>query len=138
MKVDRDIEIGGERFALLVETQHGSITARTAVHAQGFRRRIGGPFHARQDTGERTGKARHEIPRHRKSIVRKAAGIAVGVQQQRADLGADPLQHVIEQTLSEIRHLNSIESSWLREQLLMIAAAVEIESAFDATAELIH
>jgi hypothetical protein len=42
MKVDRDINIGGERFALLVETQHGKITARTAVHAQGFRRRIGG------------------------------------------------------------------------------------------------
>lgn len=42
MKVDRDIEIGGEQFALLVTTQHGTVTARTAVHAQGFLRRIGG------------------------------------------------------------------------------------------------
>ena len=42
MQVDRDIEIGGERFALLVTTHHGSVTARTAVHAQGFLRRIGG------------------------------------------------------------------------------------------------
>ena len=42
MQVHRDIDIGGESFALLVETRHGSITARTAVHRQGFLRRIGG------------------------------------------------------------------------------------------------
>ena len=45
-----------------------------------------------------------------------------------------PLQHVIAETLSDIRHLGSVEGPWLREQLLTIAAAVEVESAFDATA----
>ena len=48
MKVERDIEIGGEPFALLVTTQHGSVTARTAVHAQDFMRRIGGARFVRQ------------------------------------------------------------------------------------------
>lgn len=48
-----------------------------------------------------------------------------------------PLQRAIEATLSDIRHLGSVEGRWLREQLLTIAAAVEIESAFDPTAALI-
>jgi len=48
MKIERDIKIGDEHFALLVETQHGTITARTAVHAQGFLRRIGGARFVRQ------------------------------------------------------------------------------------------
>ncbi len=42
MRIERDLEIGGERFALLVETRHGDVVARTAVHDQSFRRRIGG------------------------------------------------------------------------------------------------
>lgn len=43
MQVHHDIEIGGRRFALLVETEHaGGVVARTAVHRQDFRRRIGG------------------------------------------------------------------------------------------------
>lgn len=46
--VHRDLEIGEDRFALLVETQHGSITARTAVHRQDFRRRVGGARFVRQ------------------------------------------------------------------------------------------
>ncbi len=49
-----------------------------------------------------------------------------------------PVQHVIEETLSEMRHQGSVKSSWLRDQLLTMAAAVEIESAFDATAALMH
>ena len=47
-----------------------------------------------------------------------------------------PLQHVIEETLSEMRHLRSVKSSWLRHRLLMLAGAVEVEAAFDATAAL--
>ena len=35
-------EISNERFALVVQTKHGSITAITAVHQQKFTRRIGG------------------------------------------------------------------------------------------------
>lgn len=42
MNVHRDIDIGGQRFALLVETEHDGVVARTAVHRQDFRRRIGG------------------------------------------------------------------------------------------------
>ena len=45
-----------------------------------------------------------------------------------------PLKDVIARTLSDIRHLGSVEGSWLREQLLTIAAAVEVETAFDAAA----
>lgn len=41
-RIKRDVSIGGERFALVVETEHGSITAITAVHRQQFERRIGG------------------------------------------------------------------------------------------------
>lgn len=47
---------------------------------------------------------------------------------------SSPLQHVIGETLSDIRHLGSVEGQWLREQLLTIAAAVEVETAFDAAA----
>jgi len=43
MRVARDQEIGGERFALVVETRHDhGIIARTAVHRQDMARRIGG------------------------------------------------------------------------------------------------
>jgi hypothetical protein len=45
-----------------------------------------------------------------------------------------PLQRAIEETLSAIRHLGSVDSSWLREQLLAITAALEVESAFDPSA----
>lgn len=42
-QVDRDIEIEGERFALVVTTHHeGPTVARTAIHRQSFARRIGG------------------------------------------------------------------------------------------------
>ncbi len=47
------------------------------------------------------------------------------------------LRRVIEGTLSELRYLGSVEASWVRDQLLTLAAAVEVESAFDATAALI-
>ncbi|HEU4883054.1 MAG TPA: hypothetical protein VFT45_12430 [Longimicrobium sp.] len=42
-RVDRDIEIEGEPFALVVTTHHEAGTvARTAIHRQSFARRIGG------------------------------------------------------------------------------------------------
>lgn len=42
-QIDRDIEIEGERFALLITTKHEQGTiARTAIHRQDFERRIGG------------------------------------------------------------------------------------------------
>lgn len=40
--IRRGENIGGEQFALVVETTHGPITAITAVHRQRFERRIGG------------------------------------------------------------------------------------------------
>lgn len=47
------------------------------------------------------------------------------------------IRRVIEETLSEIRYLGSVEASWVRGQLLTVAAAVDVESAFDRTAALI-
>jgi glutamate dehydrogenase (NAD(P)+) len=41
-QVWRDLWIGGERFALVVQTQHGDAVATTVVHRQEFGRRIGG------------------------------------------------------------------------------------------------
>jgi glutamate dehydrogenase (NAD(P)+) len=41
-RIKRGERIGGEKFALVVETTHGSVTATTAVHRQLFGRRIGG------------------------------------------------------------------------------------------------
>ena len=42
-RIDRDVDIEGERFALVVTTEHESGTvARTAIHRQNFHRRIGG------------------------------------------------------------------------------------------------
>lgn len=42
-RIDRDIEIEGEPFALVVTTHHEAETvARTAIHRQNFERRIGG------------------------------------------------------------------------------------------------
>lgn len=51
---------------------------------------------------------------------------------------SSPLQGLIEETLSAIRYLGSVEGEWLSERLVAIASAVEVESAFDATAALIH
>lgn len=51
---------------------------------------------------------------------------------------SSPLQRLIEETLSDIRYLGSVEGGWLCERLVAIASAVEVESAFDATAALIH
>jgi hypothetical protein len=48
------------------------------------------------------------------------------------------IRRVIEESLSDIRYLGSVEASWVREQLLTVAAAVEVESAFDRTAALIR
>jgi len=43
VSVKRDHRIGNETFSVLVETEHeGGVIARTAVHRQGFDRRIGG------------------------------------------------------------------------------------------------
>ena len=43
VEVKHDHIIGDEKFAVLVETEHdGGVVARTAVHRQGFDRRIGG------------------------------------------------------------------------------------------------
>lgn len=42
VNVSRGCEIDNEKFALVVQTQHGPITATTAVHQQKFARRIGG------------------------------------------------------------------------------------------------
>lgn len=42
VRIRRGEYIGGEQFALVVETTHGPITAITAVHRQRFDRRIGG------------------------------------------------------------------------------------------------
>lgn len=42
-RIDHDIDIEGERFALVVTTEHeGGTVARTAIHKQSFARRIGG------------------------------------------------------------------------------------------------
>jgi glutamate dehydrogenase (NAD(P)+) len=41
-RIKRGERIGGEKFALVVETTHGSVTATTAVHRQLFGQRIGG------------------------------------------------------------------------------------------------
>lgn len=49
-----------------------------------------------------------------------------------------PLRGVIESALTELRFLGSVEASWVREQLMMLAAAVEVESAFDTTAALVR
>lgn len=48
------------------------------------------------------------------------------------------LRRVIEATLSELRYRGSIEARWVGDQLRTFAAAVEVESAFDSTAALIH
>jgi glutamate dehydrogenase (NAD(P)+) len=59
-RIDRDVVIGGEPFALVVTTYHESRTiARTAVHRQTFQRRIGGArFVPRpEDAGEDYGLA---------------------------------------------------------------------------------
>lgn len=48
------------------------------------------------------------------------------------------IRKVIEDALSEIRYLGSVEASWVRDQLRLVAAAVEVESAFDRTAALLH
>lgn len=45
-----------------------------------------------------------------------------------------PMRRAVEATLSDIRHLGSVEAWWLRDQLLTIAAAIEVEAAFDTTA----
>jgi glutamate dehydrogenase/leucine dehydrogenase len=97
MKVDRDIEIGGERFALLVATQHGSITARTAVHAQGFRRRIGGARFVRQGDVAEVGHlasgmtwkcAAAGLPADgEKSVITCPDGIPEGIDERAAILG---------------------------------------------------
>lgn len=43
VEIERDHVIGGERFAVVVKTEHdGGVVARTAVHRQDFDRRIGG------------------------------------------------------------------------------------------------
>ena len=49
-----------------------------------------------------------------------------------------PVRQVIEGTISEMRYQGSVEARWMREQLVLVAAAVEVESAFDSTAALIH
>lgn len=43
-----------------------------------------------------------------------------------------PLRRVIEETLADMRHLRSIEGSWIRDRLLTMAAAVEVELSVDA------
>jgi hypothetical protein len=48
------------------------------------------------------------------------------------------VRRVIESTISEIRYQGSVEAGWVREQLVLLATAVEVESAFDNTAALIH
>ena len=48
------------------------------------------------------------------------------------------VRRVIEGTISEMRYQGSVEAGWVREQLVMLATAVEVESAFDNTAALIH
>ena len=48
------------------------------------------------------------------------------------------LRRVIGETLSELRYLGSVEAAWVADQLRLLAAAVEVESAFDPTAALIH
>lgn len=42
VKIYRDMEIDGDYFALVVETQHGPATAITAIHRRVFQRSIGG------------------------------------------------------------------------------------------------
>ena len=48
------------------------------------------------------------------------------------------LRQVIGRSLSELRYVGSVEAEWVREELMTLAAAVEVESAFDATAALVH
>ncbi len=98
MQVERDTRIGGERFALLVTTQHGTVTARTAVHAQGFLRRIGGArFVRRGDVAEvghlasgMTWKcAAAGLPADgEKSVISCPDGIPEGVEERAAILAA--------------------------------------------------
>lgn len=45
-----------------------------------------------------------------------------------------PLRRVVKTILSDVRNLCSVEARWLSDQLEMLAAAVEIESAFDGVA----
>ncbi len=46
------------------------------------------------------------------------------------------LHQLIEETLSDIRHVRSIEGSWIRDRLATMAAAIEVELAFGPEATL--
>jgi hypothetical protein len=48
------------------------------------------------------------------------------------------LRRVVEDTLSDLRFRGSVEAFWMMGQLETLAAAVEIEAAFDSTAALPH
>ncbi|HXN23449.1 MAG TPA: Glu/Leu/Phe/Val dehydrogenase dimerization domain-containing protein [Candidatus Dormibacteraeota bacterium] len=54
-KVSRDVTINGEKFALLVETEHQGIAVSTAVHRQQHEHRQGGVRFVRQGTREELG-----------------------------------------------------------------------------------
>ena len=61
------------------------------------RRVGGGPGHAGQDTGKRAGLAGQDVGGDRQAEGSEAARIAVGVQDQTADLRRDPLDRMGEQ-----------------------------------------
>lgn len=46
------------------------------------------------------------------------------------------LHQLIEETLTDIRHVRSIEGSWIRDRLATMAAAIEVELAFGPEATL--
>lgn len=48
------------------------------------------------------------------------------------------LRRIIEGTISDVRFQSSVEAGWMREQLVLLATAIDVDSAFDSTAALVH
>ena len=74
-----------------------------ARHQRVVRRVLRRPLESGQDPGERPGVALHHVGHHGHRIGREARGIAVGVQDQRADLGCRARNHPGEQGLAAER-----------------------------------
>ena len=56
-----------------------------------------GPIEPGQHAGERPGEIGHAVGDHRKAKFCEPAGIAIGIEHERRDLWAQPLDHPLEQ-----------------------------------------
>ena len=102
---ERDIEIDGERFALVVTTHHDGAVATTAVHRNDFARHIGGARFV-EETGGLS-----EVGHLSSTMTEKCMAAMIPADGQKTVIAVGPLDDVTEERKAEIliEHVRAVK-----------------------------